>query len=281
MQVLLAVIDDLYQFARTALFGIFFEQKTSADSYVNFHTEYSPQLPLLEQETIHQAHHALLPKTGMTFVQGEQYFIGVAHTFLYTDPVVAFDSVVMELPYGELVYVQKLGGRWAHIKTQQYQGWVLKDVLAEQSRDVFPVFAEDILYDAMHPEVQKLRLCIDDAFGGTHVSVPLADVEYVTYKLTKKNKHIPWTSERPRTSGTWQKKLRGVQGIHMSVTPKTDSIMEYVRDDIGHVCYVEAVFPDETLKINGVGLYTEGFFTELMLGKKEWIELRPVFIEVT
>lgn len=277
MQTLLAVIDDLFQFARTALFGIL---STKLDG------GYFAQHELPQEKTL-----TLFPPVTQTapfasvvsealLLQGEQYFIGIQHTLLYTDPVVAFDTAIQTLSYGDLVYVQKLGGRWAHVRTENGEGWVLKDTIREQAKDVFPIFVYGNAYDVSNEETQKLRYCIDDMFLGNASALPLTDTEYVTYKLWKKGKRILWTSERPRTSGTWQKKLRGSNGIHISITPKTEAVMEYVIDDVGHLCFVEAVFPDESIKISTIGMYDESVYTDTMIQKDEWKELRPVFITI-
>jgi surface antigen len=66
----------------------------------------------------------------------------------------------------------------------------------------------------------------------------------------------------------------------MGIIPKTDAVMEYIVDDIGHLAYVEAVSSDESIKISSVGMFDEGMFSEIVMQRTEWIELRPVFIEI-
>lgn len=278
MRILLAVIDDLFQFARAELFGFSMTEPnvsplkpfiTSASLAVS---TYTPSLPVAPQTK------KVLPDV---FMQGEKYFIGARDIFLYVDPVIAFDTAIRELTYGDLVHVLKFAGRWAQVRTSMDEGWILKDCLREQASDIFPSFIEGVVYDAESPQTQKVRLCIDDIFGGTTAATSLTDVEYVTYMLHKRGVTISWSKERPRIAGTWLEKLKGKQGIHASISPKTSSIMEYVENEIGHVCFVEAVFPGEGIKISSVGMHSEGMFTDVVLQKEEWRELRPVFIEVT
>ncbi len=285
MGLLLAVLDDLLSFARTALFGVLFEKKVVCTS-----TTPTTSLILLESATAQLAlpgHNifteSILPteKIVQAHIQvGVQYFIGEPSTFLYIDPVVSFDGVLQILNYGEMVSVVKFGGRWAFVQAGTIEGWIFKDALREQATDVFPVLIEDVSYHFNDVQTEKLRLCIGDVFNGTAAKTSLTDVEYVMYVLSKKNIQIVWSAIRPRIAGTWQRILRGQTGIHIGITPKTDTVMEYVVDDVGHVCYVEAVFSDETIKVRGVGLLEEGVLSILMLGKEEWRELRPVFIEV-
>ncbi len=282
MQVLFAVIEDLWNFGKTSLFGFFFETNLATHAEIQAVTQHAPQLTLLPSST-HESVAPLLLKEQApepVFLQGEQYFIGETGAHLYVDPVFAFDSALQVLSYGDLVYVQKLGGRWAHIKTALYEGWVLKDVLREKAKDVFPQLIDGVFYDAQNPQTEQIRLYIGDMFMGGSIASVLIDVEYVTYMLKKKGKEIAWNHERPRVAGTWQRKLRGTKGVHIGITPKTDSVMEYVVDDVGHLAYVEAVFPDETIKLTSVGIYEEGTFGETLIQKEEWRELRPVFIEI-
>lgn len=282
MRILLAVIDDLFQFARTAIFGTLFVQSSREPGFI--FQEETPQLQLPTFQSISEVLNRGRQRQtdALSFVQGgEQYFIGEEDAYLYVEPVVSFDSIVRKLSYGELVFVQKLGGRWAYIKIDGREGWIFKDALREQAADVFPAFTNEVAYDAEDAQTKKLRLCIGDMFNAEEALVPLTDAEYVTYKLQKRGRNIPWAEERPRTQGTWQKKLRGRSGVHIGIKPKTDSIMEYIIEDQGHLCYVEAVFPDDSIKISSVGIYQEGVFTESMLQKDAWRELRPVFIEIT
>lgn len=286
MRLLLAVLDDLLSFARTAFFGELFEKRDIAllkiegiSSAVIDHRTTQLALPghdfSLEQEATDVAS---LPSTNMAV--GASYFIGTPDAHLYVDPVVSFDGIVQTLAYGEMVTVSKFGGRWAMVQVGNIEGWIFKDALREQVTDVFPILVEDIVYSFDNPQTQMLRMCIRDSFAGGVAEVPLTDVEYVTYALSKRNISITWPTVRPRVAGAWQKILRGKHGIHIGITPKTDTVMEYAVDDIGHVCYVEAVFSDETIKVRGIGLLEEGVLSVLMLGKEEWRELRPVFIEV-
>ena len=66
----------------------------------------------------------------------------------------------------------------------------------------------------------------------------------------------------------------------MGVTPKTESVMEYIVDDIGHLAFVEAVFPDGSMKITEIGKFDDNAYTEGILASDQWKELRPVFIEI-
>ena len=95
-----------------------------------------------------------MPETSES-ASGVLYFIGEEHVQLYADPVVAFDVVIRDIPYGEQVRLLKLGGRWGSIRYKDSEGWVFKDVLREQARDVLPFLEEGIVYDAENNESKK------------------------------------------------------------------------------------------------------------------------------
>jgi len=273
MRILLAVIDDLFQFARRVISGSFVETPIpSLPRLLPPQREYTP----VALSATNRSPAAVLNEN---INAGSAYFIG-SPALLYTDPVIAFDTAFFSISYGEQVQVLKFGGRWAFVRFKNREGWILKDVLKEQARDVLPTIVSGKVYEAHDDEVLKLRLYIEDMYGGAASAAILTDVEYVTYRLLRKGRTIPWGEERPRIAGTWQKNLRGKLYVHSSIVPKTDAVMEYVQDDVGHVGYVEAVFPDDSIKVSILGSSTDGQFEELMMKKDEWKELRPVFIDI-
>ncbi|MCR4286353.1 MAG: hypothetical protein NUW00_05660, partial [Candidatus Kaiserbacteria bacterium] len=74
----------------------------------------------------------------------------------------------------------------------------------------------------------------------------------------------------------------GVPHVHVGVVPKMGSIMEYISDaDTGHLAFVEAVFPDDTISVSEVNFPDSGIYNERELSKDEWKELKPVFIAVS
>jgi hypothetical protein len=276
MQTLLAVLDDLFQFLRATVFGVRMRSSHEDELHLDAMQRTLPLSHQKDSSTLSM----FTPSDSFDAVNGNLYFIGQTDVAFHTDPVVAFDVISSFIPYGEQVRVLKLGGRWAFIRWRENEGWIFKDALRDQAKDVFPIFEENVLYDAIHNETQKLRLCIDDAFCGARASLLLTDAEYVTYKLYQKGVALPWGNERPRISGTWQKKLRGKKGVYISVNPKASSVMEYVVDDVGYVAFVEAVFPDGTIKLTAIGSMEDGMYSEVLLPREQYRELRPVFLSV-
>ncbi len=281
MQVLIAVIDDLFQFAYTALFGATsVETQTVPARLLGAPQQVSqPTLPSFSSVAALLEERSLSVEENLT--AGMTYYIGEEDVFLFYEPTFGFDSAVALLSYGTEVTVHKLGGRWAHVATSYGEGWILKDSLRRDSHDVFPILAPNNTYTHEHREVQKLRRCIADTFSGERSGLMLQDTEFVTYRLGERGTRIPWTGERPRAPGAWQKLLRGKKGVHISISPKEGIIMEYTHDDAGHLGFVEAVHRDESITVSAVGLINEGEYTESVLTHDVWKEMRPVFISVS
>jgi len=281
MQVLIAVIDDLYKFVCRGFSGAVPyapKQEKMLDSYQEkLQQIQSPSLVPTSPPEV--AMSTVLPTEGILRI-GDQYFIGVIGTYFYKDPVLAFDSALKRLAYSASVRLVSVQGRWAQVRIAGVVGWVFKDSLVVQINAVYPSFVPGVQYDAEHPDTVKLRACIDDEFGGARGEHSLSPAEYVHYRLKQKKRSIDWGEVRMRIPGTWQRKLKGSLGIHISITPTTESIMEYIVDDIGHLAFVEAVFPDGSMNITEIGKFDDNSYTEGILQPEQWRELRPVFIEV-
>ena len=201
---------------------------------------------------------------------------------MYANPTIAFDSQRARIPYGSLVLVMEPQGRFYRIVWNEYEGWVLKDHLADRASTVYPAFThgQENLVDS--PNTAHVRTLISDEFGLAHSEFPLQAGEYIAYKFLRRGIRIPWPQVRPHMPGSWHQILRGAPGIHIGVMPKQGTIMEYVSEqEVGHLAYVEAVFPDGTITISEANYPHGGIYSERALTKDGWKSLRPVFIEVS
>ncbi len=199
----------------------------------------------------------------------------------YIRPQVEFDGCIEMVPYGTAVSVVGYSGRYASVLRAGHTGWMLKDSLVPDKGSVWPHFIVDDTYPATHDITKKVRSLIGDAFGAGELLLPLQASEYITVRLMNDHRHIIWPAVRPRVPGSWQQILRGLRGIHSSITPKTDTVMEWLQEPgEGRLAYVESVTPDNTITITLIGLVEAGRYTTLVLTEVAWRELRPVFIEV-
>lgn len=207
-------------------------------------------------------------------------FVASAESPLFGSPTKEFDTVITHVPYGSMIMVLEEKGRFSKVAKDGLVGWMLRDDLRAQAAHVLPEFVagEENAHD--DPNTLRLRAYIKDEFHGGETESCLQAGEYVVYMLARKNLNINWPSVRPRTPGLWHTILKGVPGVYIGIAPKTGSIMEYtLPGDIGHLAYVEAVFPDERISASSVNLPDHGIYSEQVLTKEEWQALNPVFLQ--
>lgn len=204
--------------------------------------------------------------------------VNVANIFLR--PVWTVDGVLGKVSYAEKVLVYEYSGRFALIKYKSITGWIMKDDLTQDQVIILPEFTEQKVYLSEDLETKKLRKIIGDEFFTSELYLPLLDIEFVTYKLKQVGLSIPWGSERPRLAGNWHNIIKGKLGIKIGIRPKTGSVMEYMLEEEGKVGNVLSVHPDESIILESVGRLKEGQFLREKIKKEDWLQLRPVWIQV-
>lgn len=309
MRVLFAVIDELYSFAVSALVRLFttpaeapvlsLSDGTSHASGV-YNTDIPERVitavPQVQREstvrdtderkdevsfkaigTVLEQHGSTAPVLEKNMVM----YVGTTATPLWKNPAREFDGVLTKLPYGAMVMLTERRGRWAKIMYREEVGWMFADDLVDRAAHVYPHFIIGEQNDADDPNTIRTRAVIDDALSGGVAEISLQAPEYVLYKLVRKGIVFSWPKEQPRVPGMWHTILKGVTGVHMGLQPKTGSIMEYmINENMGHLAYVEAVFPDETINVSEVNYPDCGIYNERVLTHEEWKELKPVFIQI-
>lgn len=204
------------------------------------------------------------------------------HVPVYKNPTIEFDAQIGEIPYGEMIIVLEPKGRFYRIVWNTLEGWVLRDDIADRAIRVFPEFTIGEENSVDHPNTAHVRAIIDDAFGLGRSEFPLQAGEYILYRLWKKRIQIVWSSVRPRVPGAWHKILKGTPNVRIGVTPKIGAVMEYMMtSEMGHLAFVEAIFPDDTITISEANFPDLGIYNERVLTKEEWKELHPVFLTIS
>ena len=290
MKLLLAVVDDLYSFAVGSLFRGNSNQGSTREGYYDDRESVGVFEPFeigdteTEVSTFRLASDIMGSKTEEP-ISGEKntvMYIGGSETPMYLRPTREFDSVIARLPYGAMVMVLEQNGRWTRTVHNELSGWVLREDLVDRAAHVYPKFVLGEKNTAEDPNTIRVRAMLEDAFAGGMTELGLQAPEYVVYRLFRKGLAIQWPEVYPRTPGLWHKILKGSVGTHVGISPKTGSVMEYMHtEEIGHLAYVEAVFPDETINISEVNYPDSGIYNERVLTREEWRELRPLFIQVT
>ncbi len=203
-------------------------------------------------------------------------------THVLRTPHVLYDNARVKLPYGTSMTVRGFVQSYAEVLVQGMIGYVLKDSITPHRNDVWPLLVVGERYDARAQATIQLRRIINDVYLGGLIGLPLQASEYVTMRLLQDNITIPWHTDTPRQPGLWHVLLRGCLGVYSSVTPKTDTLMEWEGEDGGgRLAYVEAVLPDGTIRVSAVGVVEVGEYTEALVPAAVWREWRPVFISIS
>lgn len=299
MQLLLAVVDDLATFAYDSIRSLFIAQTPVV--------RVPPEVPialLAPKEPVALLPSSLSPNaeeemeddvlTLPAFVSHEPVMRPLRNTVMYTAsiatpmksaPHASGDATIAVLPYGSMVMVLRTDDVWAYVASGSHEGWVYAEDLEDRAAHVYPAFhiGEENRDD--DPATVRLRAIIEDAFGAGELGLPLQAEEYVLYRLHKRGVKIAWPPVRPRSPGMWASILKDVPSVRVSESPTPGSVMEFrllsddARDPLGHLAYVEAVFPDASLQISEANWPDLGVYNERVLVESEWRELRPVFLQ--
>lgn len=199
---------------------------------------------------------------------------------LRADPTIGSDNVVAQVPFGAMVVAVSTENDWVHIFYKGMEGYVVLGDLTDRAAYVYPTLTIGEAYEAHDPHTERLRAVISDEFSYGSGDLPLQAEEYVTYKLLRQSMVIPWPAVRPRTPGTWRTLLQAVPAVTISSDPSARSVIEWQGDVRGHVAYVEAVFPDNTIQISEANYPDRGVYNERTMVESEWRAYNPVFLSV-
>lgn len=286
MKVLWAVIHDLLKFPFQLFLRDSSKQKPEAASILLLSPKPEPTLELVvpAEDFARVSSAVQIEPTREVFpalTDASVAYISSKTAKIMQGPQWSYDTVLAEYNYGKAVHILGYDGRFARIVFANESAWVLKDDISTNINDVFPVFVEGNIYLSADKEVKKLRKLIKDQYFTEMLYLPLQGIEYVAYILGQHNLSLPEIAVRPRVAGSIHINLRGHRGVHIGITPKTGSVLEYKDENgVGQIGYVEAVYPDGSIYFSIVGLQSDGKFSKQKLSKEVWLALQPVFIQV-
>lgn len=220
-----------------------------------------------------------VPAITSDMVEGRSAFVISHDARCFQHPKVSYDTAVGSLTYAEEVKVDVIQDGYAHVFGRQCTGWVETTHLTDDKNMILPQLKSAYEYSSANEETIKLRTYIDDEFLGGQLALPLQPAEYVHYCVMSEMHRFSWPSTRPREAGRWQSILRGQTGVHMSIEPKTGSVLEYAGSEgRSFLAYVESVKPDLSISISSVGRLKDGEYLKEEVTPERWREWRPVFI---
>src|SRR3989338_8538431 len=234
MNLITAVIDDLFKFATSSIFGMSHGLQSKKEPHQNTIEVIATQRPIeIEEEHIAPTFRS----TADILIESDRplkntvMYVGGTGTPLYRNPTIEFDSIVDRLSYGAMVMVIEVRGRWSKIIHNGSTGWILREDLIDRAAHVYPHFIIGEPNESDDPNTIRVRAMLEDIFAGGESGLPLLSSEYASYRLLRKGLKILWPKTRPRTEGAWHTILKGVPGIYMSIAPKTGSVMEYSTEE--------------------------------------------------
>lgn len=294
MKILIAVIEDLRLFVFDIVSRLF-SRRPSPQARAH-ESQQERVLPMPETVSLLEGGTEVVEEVkeheaedGLSFQHSYEGISPVRNTIMYvrsdeilfrTEPTVLRDTAIGTLPYGSMVMVLEGKNGWVRVHNNGLEGWVETRDLASYAADVFPQFTVGDANEADSANTIRVRAMIKDEFSCGAAGLDLRSEEYVLYRLLRNNVQVMWSRVRPRTPGHWTSVL-GESGYRTSGHPEAHSVMEYqMGSHGGHLAYVEALFPDESIQISEANWPDRGIYNERVLVKEEWTTLTPSFIHL-
>lgn len=194
MRTLLAVLADLFRFITGREESAEHEPRPPQRHQVDGREEVSPRADdardgraVVGDVTV-EAAGATVP--AAVEAVGETEYVCIPEAPLRLHPYLAFDSVFARLPHGTPVSVSRSVGRFAEVTASPGRGYLERDALCAQARDVFPELVSGREYLADDPETVQVRAYIADAFAAAAIALPLQPGELVTYYLARAGRAV-------------------------------------------------------------------------------------------
>ncbi|MDZ4284446.1 MAG: hypothetical protein U1A28_01315 [Patescibacteria group bacterium] len=303
MQVLLAVVEDLYTFAITMLFPWRESQNsTQLQLYLPASRVVSPVRERVEVDVYRDVRGGTWQDATGAVATDERIVeasqdgesggaLPQRHTIVYcartrvplsAAPDNTVDGAIATVAYGDMVMVLEAGPEYTHVVVGNKTGYMPTAALTQKAAHVYPVFVIGAENGADASNTTRLRSVIRDEFGAGFAQLPLHAHEYVYYKLLRRGTRISWPDVRPRTPGAWANILSTLENVTASSMPAVGSIAEFaVPENKAHLAYVEKVFPDLAIQISEADWPERGIYNERVLPENEWRALNPTFITIT
>lgn len=192
-------------------------------------------------------------------------------------------NILKELKEGQ--EMRFVDGPWIKVKVGNTEGWVHADYVMEGTEKPepkaaakgFTIGVPNLWTDA---QTIHVRETIGDEYGcGKEKGASLQCTEYVTYRAqTKLGVTISWPVKSGRNGGKWGSIFQKYGTYAVAAAPTEAAAMSFTTgisgdpkvNEIGHVAFVEKVFPDESIKISEANWPRNGMYNERILTKQDW-----------
>lgn len=181
-------------------------------------------------------------------------------------------------------------GPWVKVKLGGEEGWVHTDYITEVKPSSAQAIQQVVQFikgqvNLAGSEITKaVRKVINDEFHGGAENDHLNCTEYVQYRIkTKLGIDIKWPVKSGRDGGKWWKIFQDVGLYKILTEPKPNCAMCFTAgistdpktNEIGHVAFVEEVFPDWSVRISEAnwlppGQKPQGQYSERVIPKSRW-----------
>ncbi len=177
-------------------------------------------------------------------------------------------------------------GPWFRVMKDGQQGWVRADYLSETAPATIKPNASVVEFVIGQTNLvtsditKKIREVIKDVLNGAKSGYELQCTEYVSYRLkTKLGVDINWPVQSGRNGGVWWKIFQDARLYKIISDPKANCAMCFTAgisqnpeiNAIGHVAFVEEVYPDGSIKISEANWPNEGKYSERTISKDKWL----------
>ena len=179
----------------------------------------------------------------------------------------------------ERVEMVFLDGPWLKVKIDKQEGWVHADYVSDEAPTLshaFKISIPNLANDAMTLLVRKE---INDEYGGGKNGWELQCKEYATFRVkTKLGVTIAWPVQSGRHGGKWADIFEKHKKYKVLAEPKANCTMSFTMgissnqktNEIGHVAFVEEVYPDGSIRISEANWPRNGIYNERVLTVAEW-----------
>jgi hypothetical protein len=268
MQVLLAVVEDLYLFAVTTFFPwARRHHEIEAPLYLPPSKVVSAAPEMMEIETYrdempeewlseaappteHEIENEMEIETDMpaeaaqspaaSAVHADEELFPQKHTIAYcaerqaplrSAPDTASDTVIATVAYGDMLMVLGARDGYTYVAAGDKRGYIPTSALAEKAAGVYPAFTVGERNGPHDQNTVRLRSFIRDEFSAGLSQLSLQAHEYVYYRLLRRGVQIAWPDIRPRTAGSWARILGDLTNVTVGEEPVVGAVIEYASHD--------------------------------------------------